>query len=495
MTENSTFFGAHGDFSRANATVGENGSFTPEGVARSNMDYSIGYSSAALSLIDLAIESDDLLNSVDYLVYPICFNMRHAIELQLKEFWRSLERLSQYRKVSLEEHRNIKVKAKPSLKKELHAFPDIKESTTHDIAIFWNLISEYAPIIDSRFLDVILLMSEIMSDIAEIDPTGQTFRYPSDTVSKVHLVDTPLINIHALKIRFRYLRKVMHFLDDLTKEMKYEYSWCNTTAHLSYFDIISAAYDMQPFLDKDEPYYRLAKQKIMNKYKISSNEYNRLIKAVEYNYCINDIIKIDNKPIHLDGDDLIFFFDVLNELNPFEEYIARVNRPNNNYTEYSIGGILSDGYFDKIQREKAIIQGFLDETPPEKLAEICALYEFHKEQSYFGIYKDILKDRAANYSRIYSDKKALYTEVKYYFDKTNFFEGVLSSLWRLNMKSIFQEIIKKYNLSELHWYDKLISGERYNGLSFYISYNVKMNELTEELRGNDRIINLLKRDA
>jgi hypothetical protein len=119
MTENSTFFGAHGGFSRANATVGENGSFVPEGVARSNMDYSIGYSSAALSLIDLALESDDVLNSVDYLVYPICFNMRHAIELQLKEFWRSLEKLSQYRKVALEEHRIIKIKADPSLKKKV----------------------------------------------------------------------------------------------------------------------------------------------------------------------------------------------------------------------------------------------------------------------------------------------------------------------------------------------------------------------------------------
>ena len=58
MTENSTFFGAHGDFASANATVGENGSFAPEGMPRSNMDYSIGYSSAALSLIDLALKSD-----------------------------------------------------------------------------------------------------------------------------------------------------------------------------------------------------------------------------------------------------------------------------------------------------------------------------------------------------------------------------------------------------------------------------------------------------
>ncbi|WP_157905877.1 transcriptional regulator [Escherichia coli] len=494
MTENSTFFGAHRGFSRANATVGENGSFAPEGVARSNMDYSIGYSSAALSLIDLALESDDVLNSVDYLVYPICFNMRHAIELQLKEFWRSLEKLSQYRKVALEEHRSIKIKANPSLKKRLQAIPDVKESTTHDIGIFWDLISEYAPIIDRRFLDVILLMSEIMSDIAEIDPTGQTFRYPSDTVSKVHLVDTPLINIHALKIRFTYLREVMHFLDDLIIEMKYEYSWCSITAHLSYFDIISAAYDMQPFIGKDEPYYKLAKNKITNKYKLSSNEYSKLIKAVEGNYCINGILKIDNKPIHLDINDLINFFDALDKLSPFEEYIARINNHSNNYTEYSLGGSFGDGYFDSIKKERAIIQGFLDALPPEKLAEICALYDFHKEKSYFEIYKSILKESVSYYNKISVDKDELYTQMKNYFDKANFFEGVLFSLWRLNMKSIFQEIINKYNLSGLYWYEKIITGVLHNSLSFYEAYNVKKDVFAEKLRRNDEYIQILKRD-
>ncbi|HBM3126404.1 TPA: hypothetical protein LVL98_006121 [Klebsiella michiganensis] len=493
MTENSTFFGAHGDFASANATVGENGSFAPEGMPRSNMDYSIGYSSAALSLIDLALKSDEVLNSVDYLVYPICFNMRHAIELQLKEFWGSLEKLSQYRKVALEEHRTIKIKATPSLKKSLHAFPDVKESTTHDIGIFWDLIGEYAPIIDRRFLDVILLVSEIISDIAEIDPTGQTFRYPSDTISKVHLVDTPLISIHALKIRFTFLRKVMHFLDDLIREVKYEYSWCNITAHLSYFDIISAAYDMQPFIGKAEPYYKLAKKEIINKYKLSSNEYSKLIKLIDCNYCINGIIQIDNKPIHLDINDLILFFDVLNKLNPFEEYLARINQRGNNHTKYSLRGSYGEDHFDAIKRKRTVIQDFLDALSPEKLAEICSLYDFHKEPSYFEMYKDILREKSLYFNKVYGDKKAFHTEIKYYFDKNNFFEGVIFSLWRLNIKSIFQEIIDRYNLSGFHWYEKLINGERHNSLSFYEWYNIKMNALADELKRNERIIYLLRR--
>ncbi|MFV8980674.1 hypothetical protein [Serratia fonticola] len=494
MKENSTFFGANGKFSNVNATVGENGSFAPEGVARSNMDYSIGYSSAALSLIDLALESNDTSNSVDYLVYPICFNMRHAIELQLKEFWRSLEKLSHYRKVTLEEHRVFKIKENPSLKKGLKAFPEVKESTTHDIGIFWDLISEYAPIIDRRFLDVILLMSEILSDIAEIDPTGQTFRYPSDTISKVHLVDTPLINIYALKIRFTYLRKVMCFLDDLIKWMKYEYSWCNITAHLSYFDIISAANDMKQFIGKEEPYYKSAKSEILKKYKISSNEYSRLIKAVDCNYCINSIIGNDNQPIYLNIDDFILFFNTLDELSPFEEYLDKTNQVGFNYVEYSPGKLFDEGYFEKIKKKIFIIQSFLDALSPEKLAEICSLYDYHKEIKYFEIYKDILDKKASYYKNIHFDKKELYNEIKYYFDKTNFFEGVLSSLWSLNMKSIFQEIIDKYKLSDAYWYKGLISGELHNSLSFYDEYVFKMSKLTDELSKNDRVISILRSD-
>jgi hypothetical protein len=492
MKENSTFFGAHGTFGNVNATVGENGSFAPEGVPRSNMDYSIGYSSAALSLIDLALESDDISNSVDYLVYPICFNMRHAVELQLKEFWRSLEKLSQYRKVALEEHRICKIKADPSLKKRLQAFPDVKESTTHDIGIFWDLINEYAPIIDRRFLDVILLMSGIMSDIAEIDPTGQTFRYPSDTISKVHLVDTPLINIYALKVRFTYLRRVMYFLDDLIRGITYEYSWCSITAHLSYFDMISVAYDLQPFFGGEEPYYKLAKNKITKKYKISSNEYSKLMKLIDCNYCINSIVKKDNKPVYLNINDLFVLFDALDELSPFEEYIEKTKQVRNNYAEFFPKLLFDDGYFDEIRRKRSVINRFLDAVDSKKLAEICSLYDYYKETKFFEIYKNILDEKSSYYDKIHGDKNELYKEMKYYFDKTNFFEGVLSGLWSLNMKSIFHAIIYKYKLSEVYWCKKLISGELHNSLSFYEEYNAKMGKLDEEYTKSEKIINLLR---
>ena len=126
MRENNTFSG--GVNSRFNATVGNNGSGSPLGEARSNIDYAIGFSSAAIELIEVALTSDKIENSLDYLVYPICFNMRHAVELQLKKVWKDLSSLAVYRKVKLNDHRNIKIKSSPHLKSKIKIFPNLNES-------------------------------------------------------------------------------------------------------------------------------------------------------------------------------------------------------------------------------------------------------------------------------------------------------------------------------------------------------------------------------
>lgn len=152
MFENNTFsVGVNGNF---NATVGNNGSGAPIGEARSNIDYAIGFSSAAIELIEVALTSQKLENCVDYLVYPICFNMRHAVELQLKKVWKDLSILAEYRKARLTDHRNNKIKASPSLRGKIKPFPDLDEASTHDLFIIWNLIEEYAPLIDASTVSI-----------------------------------------------------------------------------------------------------------------------------------------------------------------------------------------------------------------------------------------------------------------------------------------------------------------------------------------------------
>ncbi|PWK09869.1 transcriptional regulator [Pantoea ananatis] len=494
MKENNTFFGAHGHYSDVNATVGNNGSFRPEGVARSNMDYSIGYSSAALALIELALKSQELRNSVDYLVYPICFNMRHAVELQLKEFWRALEGLSKYREVALNAYREVKIKSNQLDRGKVRSFPEIKESVTHDIGIFWGLICEYAPIIDNRFSDIISLATEIIEDIAEIDPTGQTFRYPANTESLVHLVDTPLINILALKIRFEALIEILDFLDIQIKDIKYEYSWCKITAHLSRFDIISAAYKMKPFLGQESTYCKLAKKSIMQEFNISSNEYSKLISAIENDYSINGIICFDNTTKHLDVKDLIYILDRLNDLHPFKDDIAKSKNITTGFTKYVPGQTFNEEYYDKMHKRRETICNIIEEITHVKLAELCALYDLSKEKKYTEIYFAGIKSNLKEITAALSDKKILFRMISHYFDKTNFLEGVMSSLWSLNMTKIFFELVRRYDLSEALWYPKLISGERHNSLADYQIYKDKLAEAEDKLIKANKSIQYLRRE-
>ncbi|MFG0904923.1 hypothetical protein [Photobacterium damselae] len=61
----------------ANACVGNNG----------NTDYIVyskGFSSAANLLLKHIIINKRKDHNIDFLVYPLCFNMRHSIELRLK---------------------------------------------------------------------------------------------------------------------------------------------------------------------------------------------------------------------------------------------------------------------------------------------------------------------------------------------------------------------------------------------------------------------------
>ncbi|TOQ18334.1 hypothetical protein CGH00_23400, partial [Vibrio parahaemolyticus] len=90
---NSTFCGAEPFW--ANACVGNNGNPT-------YVQYSKGYSQAANTLIDLVLSGRGIEFAVDDFIYPVCFNMRHSIELRLKGAIEELIKIAEIRDLSLE---------------------------------------------------------------------------------------------------------------------------------------------------------------------------------------------------------------------------------------------------------------------------------------------------------------------------------------------------------------------------------------------------------
>ena len=89
---NTTFSG--GNPTWANACVGENG-------FPGYWEYAKGFSQAAAILIHTALQRRGLEHSVDELVYPVCFNMRHSVELRLKGAISELIAIQDYRSISL----------------------------------------------------------------------------------------------------------------------------------------------------------------------------------------------------------------------------------------------------------------------------------------------------------------------------------------------------------------------------------------------------------
>lgn len=139
--QNELFRGLQNDLSRLNACVGNNGG--PYDL----YDYSWGYfEGTRLLLTDAKVPGA----TVDVLVYPICFNFRHAVELYIKYVIADLGRVKgtgqQYQ-------------------------------AGHTLLRNWKKAKKLLSAIDHTAADA-ALFEEVVKHIEEVDPTGQTFRYP-----------------------------------------------------------------------------------------------------------------------------------------------------------------------------------------------------------------------------------------------------------------------------------------------------------------------------
>src|SRR5471030_117832 len=173
-----------------NACVGNNGHVGKRG-------YGAGFSEGAKLLLAELVK-DGTEASVDTLIYPICFSARHSIELFLKE---QIERMRRLRST-------VHIPA---------------ASTTHDLSNLWEEFARMATVTDRRFAAFIPLLDSHIGDFAQIDPTGQTFRYPDDNESKRHLVATSIINVVVFKKRFEELANLIEEFENLSDAIREEY--------------------------------------------------------------------------------------------------------------------------------------------------------------------------------------------------------------------------------------------------------------------------------
>ncbi|MDO9779196.1 hypothetical protein Q7513_08820 [Glaesserella parasuis] len=280
------------------ATVGTNGYHTIS-------DYADGFFEGAEFIIyECLTRLDNRKNNLDtipkrvnitedIIVYPICFNIRHSIELYLKEIIKNLIYI--YRK-------------KGAYKNELD------KTEHHDINKLWDIVKaahfanwrpnseiSRALIFDERFDNYVDLLDKYITDWGNIDPTGQTFRYPFSNESKRHLEDQNLISVLSLFVKSKKHHENLKKFRDFSYLLKSEYDNNQYTKLFTYTQLVSIAKELPDFIEWKNINFEEKISELCDKYKVESK---RSIKEI----AINEMVKKDYFLSSLIGLDLDFIF-------------------------------------------------------------------------------------------------------------------------------------------------------------------------------------------
>jgi hypothetical protein len=422
---NSTFCG--GSPTWTNACVGNNGS-------PSYVEYAKGFSKAANLIIDQVLASRDHNYSVDDMVYPVCFNMRHSVELRLKGAIEELRIIANWKKIKL----------------EFDLFG------SHDIGNIWSFFKAKSEKIDIRYKANNDKIEPIILDIAAVDASGQTFRYPIDNESQRHLSDVGLINFNVLKAKFATLEKELDNLLLLTEHLIDEYSLKTFTKNLSRQQLFFLAEELPKYSSWKDGCFEKTKQALRKKYALSNNELTKAINLIKSNYEL--MFKIECRlPLKgLDEYHLLWFLDFWMALNP--EIL-------NHKRKLGLFEIDTDSIFESWQRDDEIkrklwsnLDGYLT---AESLAGLNALFYFAPDKRFSETYilryeTELLESEAL----IKDGVGGVWDSFMHIADKTNFFENLVMSLFFLNYDALAEELIDIYGVSDaFSWLDKARSRE------------------------------------
>jgi len=418
---NSTFRG--GEPSSANACVGSNGS-------PSYVEYAKGFSKAANLIIDQALDCENAYFHVDDMVYPACFNMRHSVELRLKGAIEDLEVIAKWK------GRRIEF--------------DLVGS--HDIGNIWTFFKRESETLDIRYQALNEKIEPTILDIADVDATGQTFRYAVDRESQRHLTDVAIINFNVLKAKFTLLEKELDNLLFLTEFLREEYSLNTFTTKLSRQQLFSLADELPNITSWRNDSFKETKKKLMEQFSLGSRDLSKAIDIIKSNYELNH--KIDSRlPLKgIDEYDLIWFLDFWMELNP--EILSRQSKKSG-LVELDVDSIM-----ESLERDAKVKAKFWENLngylTPESLAGLNAIFYFARDKKfserYVTSYENELKESTMYFNE---DSNSVWSSIMHIADKTDFFDNLVMSLFFLHYDDLAEELIEIYGVSDaFNWLDK-----------------------------------------
>lgn len=257
-----------------NACVGDNG--CPD-----LYYYADGFADSVFLLIDALTTGHKAI--LDTLIYPICFNLRHSVELTIKGQIEDLSQLAKLRKQPLAPDTDIE-----------------KVLNQHDIMNLWAFFSGHAVAFDRRYKEKLSTLEPLIHCIGETDPTGQTFRYSYSTEAKKHLTDVSVINVLVLRDQFRVIREQLEELAGLTQWLEREYSTGVFTKNLSRKNLHAIAVQLPPRHSWSDPAAGLDDiiQTIKSENDIGSKELTEALNKIQD---CRDLARIIGLPVTIPG--------------------------------------------------------------------------------------------------------------------------------------------------------------------------------------------------
>lgn len=423
---NLTFCGS--DPTWANACVGNNGN-------PGYWDYSKGFSRAANLLIDEVLKDLGINYSVDEFIYPVCFNMRHSVELRLKGAIEQLQAISRIKGFNL----------------------SFNMTGSHDISVIWNYFKTESEILDARYKQINKNLDSTIQDISQIDATGQTFRYPVSSESQKHLAEVSIINFCNLKYQFKSLESGLDTLHRLNTYLLDEYALGSFTESLTRNRLLNLAHDLPARGTWAEINFKSIKEALKSSCSISGNELSKAIKIIEDHYEFGPSIEVLPPLRGVIEKELVLF---LKEWCKLHEVYADTDD-----TKVYVYASDSQNHFDDLVAYAEIKTGiwgvFSQIITPEMLAGLSALYYFAEglgfSENYICIYAHQLK--VANCA-VHGPKGDVKQGFFHLLMKTGAMHNIVKSLYFLNHTELAENLVRTHDLaSKFPWLEKARSRE------------------------------------
>lgn len=394
--------------------------------------YAEGFASAANHLIDISISNFGREFAPDIAVYPICFNMRHAVELYLKGYINFVDKLAKIKEIKIDSAINI--------------------MTVHDINKIWNYLTTNYTTLDKRLIDIANQISPYIKCFGEIDATGQTFRYPYDTENNKHLTQQSIINIKHLGNNFKELEKKLENFYYYQNDIIEEYQKKSFTKNLSRYDLSIIAQRLPNINEWKNDSFKEIKDNIKKEYDISSNELSKAINIIKNHYEFGYFIGTVPPLIDFNEDEFYLFIDKWCQLNDLS-YIYDKSKspiieslwigPNMDEDDKKNLSMSFKKGVEKFVNRCNISKDLINRIKLETIANVHALYYFSRECRYSEEYQ-----LTTYYNHEQDCRKNIEEAIDHMLDKTILLTEVVISLLLLNQIKIARVLIDKYHLKD-----------------------------------------------